>query len=189
MAANKVKQAAFKLFAIKGYEATTMRDIGKEAGIKAASIYAHFASKEVLFLDLVSEMLQKINWELTDQKIISDIELKETLFNVFQSYYNYFSNHEFDLRFWQRIRYFPPVGLENKYDINKLGSSRMLLELYVELFSRTKEETNLIYPIEMYVMSYFSFVSGYIDSLLIVPFRLNTTQLKQAFDIFWYGLK
>lgn len=188
MSAKNVKQAALKLFALQGYEATSMRDIGNEAGIKASSIYAHFESKEELFLTIVSEVLQRVNWELDDHNLANPVDLKKTLYDIFIAYYQFFSSHELELRFWQRIRYFPPVGLEKKYDMNKIGSSRPLLELYIELFARSLGKKTLPYPVEMYVMSYFSFVSGYIDSLLIVPFKLNLSQLNQAFEIYWAGL-
>lgn len=47
-------QTAVKLFAREGYENVTMREIAKEVGIKAASIYNHFASKE----DLLDSIFQ-----------------------------------------------------------------------------------------------------------------------------------
>jgi AcrR family transcriptional regulator len=188
MSAINVKHAALKLFALKGYEATTMRDIGKEAGIKASSIYAHFESKEALFLTTVSEVVQRVNWELNDHDLDNGMDLREMLYNIFISYYDFFSNHKLELRFWQRIRFFPPVGLENKYDLNKIGSQRPLLELYIELFTRSLGGITPTHPVEMYVMSYFSFISGYTDSLLIVPFNLNLSQLNHAFDIYWTGL-
>lgn len=39
----------------KGYEATTIRDIAKEVGIKAASIYHHFPSKDDIVQRVVIE--------------------------------------------------------------------------------------------------------------------------------------
>ncbi|KUP20882.1 TetR/AcrR family transcriptional regulator [Paenibacillus sp. DMB5] len=188
MSANKIKQSALKLFALKGYEATTMRDVGSEAGIKAASIYSHFESKEVLFLTIVSEVKQQIIWELNEKRIQEASDLKHTLFNIFNAYYQFFSQHEVELRFWQRIRFFPPAGVEQKYDLNIINSSRSLLELYIKLFLSFSNQHQFTHPVEMYVMSYFSFVSGYIDSLLIVPFKLSQEQLHQAFDIYWKGL-
>lgn len=40
--------AAAKLFAAHGFEATSMRDIAREVGMLAGSMYYHFASKEEL---------------------------------------------------------------------------------------------------------------------------------------------
>src|SRR5713226_6220135 len=46
-------EASYRLFVAHGYHATTMRDIAKEAGITAGSIYNHFADKE----QIVKEVL------------------------------------------------------------------------------------------------------------------------------------
>src|SRR5919197_204578 len=42
----KVLEAATRLFARKGFEACTMRDLAGAADIKAPALYNHFASKE-----------------------------------------------------------------------------------------------------------------------------------------------
>ena len=43
-----VLDAGAKLFATKGYKATTMRDIASEAGMLPGSLYYHFESKQDL---------------------------------------------------------------------------------------------------------------------------------------------
>lgn len=51
--------AAVRLFAQKGYAATTVRDILRAAGVTAPVLYYHFGSKEGLFLALAEEGLRK----------------------------------------------------------------------------------------------------------------------------------
>lgn len=51
-AAGRVLEAALKLFAEGGYAATSVRDIAAAAGVKPATIYAHFASKEHILAEL-----------------------------------------------------------------------------------------------------------------------------------------
>jgi TetR/AcrR family transcriptional regulator, biofilm operon repressor len=45
---ERILQAAIDLFAKQGYDAVSMRDLAAAVGIKAASLYKHFASKEEL---------------------------------------------------------------------------------------------------------------------------------------------
>ena len=45
----EILSIAQNLFATKGYNGTTMNDIAKEIGIKKASLYSHFESKESIF--------------------------------------------------------------------------------------------------------------------------------------------
>lgn len=50
-----VLSAAAERFVSQGYAATTVRQIATDSGIKAASIYHHFASKEELFVAVLDE--------------------------------------------------------------------------------------------------------------------------------------
>ncbi len=46
---KQILESAYLLFVEKGYRGSSMRDIAKHAGIKAASIYNHFENKEQIF--------------------------------------------------------------------------------------------------------------------------------------------
>lgn len=49
-----ILEAAGELFATRGYTDTSLRDIADDAGIKAGSIYYHFASKEELYVEVMA---------------------------------------------------------------------------------------------------------------------------------------
>src|ERR687894_3276590 len=49
---GRILEAALELFAEKGYEATTMRDVAREAGASLGLAYRYFASKEEFALAL-----------------------------------------------------------------------------------------------------------------------------------------
>lgn len=51
-ASERLLGAALKLFAEHGYAGASMRDIAAVAGVKAATIYAHYPSKEHLLAEL-----------------------------------------------------------------------------------------------------------------------------------------
>ena len=50
---ESVIQAAGKLFALRGYHGTSMKDLGNELGLFKSSIYSHVSSKEDLLLEVV----------------------------------------------------------------------------------------------------------------------------------------
>lgn len=54
---SQILQAALDLFAMHGYEKTTMRAIAKKVGIQSASIYYFFDSKEGLLKEIFSEFI------------------------------------------------------------------------------------------------------------------------------------
>lgn len=55
---DAIIEAAAELFAAKGFRATTVRDIAEEAGILSGSLYAHIATKEDLYLEIVRRAAQ-----------------------------------------------------------------------------------------------------------------------------------
>lgn len=58
--ADEIREAALQQFAKVGYEATTMRTIAGSVGIKAASLYNHFSSKEEILWDLTHTALVEL---------------------------------------------------------------------------------------------------------------------------------
>lgn len=52
--AERIREAAMRLFARHGYAAVSMREIASEVGVGAAAIYNHFATKQDLLADLMS---------------------------------------------------------------------------------------------------------------------------------------
>lgn len=43
---HKILEEALRLFSVKGYEATSMAQISDAVGVRRASLYSHFHSKE-----------------------------------------------------------------------------------------------------------------------------------------------
>jgi TetR/AcrR family transcriptional regulator, cholesterol catabolism regulator len=65
----KIRKAAAKLFAEKGFENTTTRDIAGAAGINNAALYYYFDSKEQLLYQILEEVMR------TGLERITEIEL------------------------------------------------------------------------------------------------------------------
>jgi len=53
-----IMNTAQQLFAVKGYNGTSMNDIVQESGVSKGAIYNHFESKERLFLSLMEVQTQ-----------------------------------------------------------------------------------------------------------------------------------
>lgn len=51
--ADRVRDAALKLFAAKGFAAVSMREIAGALGLQAAALYNHFPNKQALLADLM----------------------------------------------------------------------------------------------------------------------------------------
>ncbi len=72
----EILKAAALLFRNKGYSATTMRDLAKEVGVEAASLYNHIKSKQeilsILLLNIADEFTNGITE--VEQEDISPLE-------------------------------------------------------------------------------------------------------------------
>src|SRR5918998_3689902 len=55
---ERILGAALRLFAEKGYEATTMRDVAREAEASVGLAYRYFASKDEFALALFEELAE-----------------------------------------------------------------------------------------------------------------------------------
>ncbi|SHK16448.1 transcriptional regulator, TetR family [Pseudonocardia thermophila] len=55
-----IRSAALDLFVQRGYEATTMADIGAAVGIRGPSLYKHVASKQELLAGIIDETMREL---------------------------------------------------------------------------------------------------------------------------------
>lgn len=67
---EEIMEAALNLFSENGYEATSISQIADAVGIKKASLYFHFESKQ----DILDSIIQMIGVEYTDRSHISVID-------------------------------------------------------------------------------------------------------------------
>ena len=68
---EKILKQALKLFATKGYKATTVRDIAGAVGIKQSALYNHFTNKD--------EILETLICDLTSSAIVTLFDNKESI--------------------------------------------------------------------------------------------------------------
>ena len=52
-----ILDAAERLFSVRGFAATTIKQIGAEAGVNAALLYYYFADKETLYREVLGRLL------------------------------------------------------------------------------------------------------------------------------------
>lgn len=73
---RKIFETSMKLFAEKGYDATSIEDITATVGVAKGTLYYHFSSKEEIFNFLVEEgiKLLKNSIEIKTQKLTTAID-------------------------------------------------------------------------------------------------------------------
>jgi AcrR family transcriptional regulator len=69
---ERIIQAAFSLFAERGFYGVSISDVAESAGLVKSSIYHHFESKEALYLAVLNETFDKISAEMKDNAVGKD---------------------------------------------------------------------------------------------------------------------
>lgn len=69
-----IKSEALRLFAARGFEAVSMRDIAGAVGIQAGGIYNHFPNKQQLLYTLLAEHMERLSaaWESEAARLPDD---------------------------------------------------------------------------------------------------------------------
>lgn len=102
---NKIINATYGLFAEKGMR-FSLNEVAKIVGIKKASIYAHFSSKEELLYQLFNNEIDEYLFAVE----CKSKSLKELYFGILNSY----GSSREKLLFWKRLLLFPPNTMESE---------------------------------------------------------------------------
>lgn len=106
---QKILEEALKLFAQRGYDGVSMREIAAAVGIKGASIYNHFKGKEDIFNGIFDEMMRRydsmaamlsVSAESTEEAAEHFIKLDEQqMIYLAKELFTFFTKDEFVVRF------------------------------------------------------------------------------------------
>lgn len=80
---TKILEAALRLFSTRGYNAASVDDICREAGISKGAFYHHFKSKQALFLALLDGWLKTFDTAINASK---DRTVPETFMLMTEAY-------------------------------------------------------------------------------------------------------
>jgi AcrR family transcriptional regulator len=69
-----ILDAALSAFSQKGYHATSLDDVAREAGVSKALIYEHFASKQELYADLIARNARELTQRVTAALVGVELE-------------------------------------------------------------------------------------------------------------------
>ncbi|WP_282939754.1 TetR/AcrR family transcriptional regulator [Paenibacillus sp. RC67] len=137
MTITKIKAAALRLFAQKGYEATPLSEIAKEVGIKTPSLYAHFKSKEDLYFAIFEDVIQEhLDHVAALETHIAGMNVHDKLYTLLQDSCQTYLLSEPSITFLKRAMLFPPESLEQelqrRFPQSETALSKVLTEIFEE---------------------------------------------------------
>lgn len=124
-AKQRIIDAAFEPFFMHGYEGASLSDIAQAVGIRKASIYTHFASKEAIFLELLQDALES-ECAFVKSVFSTGSELSgpgDAYCHAFEARYQ----SSITLRFLIRMAYASPVHLTD--------ASAAIFNVYIEVLT------------------------------------------------------
>lgn len=93
---ESIYENAVNLFCTHGYVNVGMRDLAKEVGIKAASIYNHYKSKEEILLDIADKFVESLQVKLYPLYKQTHLSPKDFLHNLAYNTNLVFEEYEFN---------------------------------------------------------------------------------------------
>lgn len=129
MSEIEVKQqillAATRLFAHKGYGATSVREVVEAAGVTKPTLYYWFQNKEALFLEIVHGHIDALN-ELVRGTIASEGTVRERLLRFVRAYMDGVNQNHDAVRLLMTIT-LPTQGEHPQVDLMSMHLEKMQL--------------------------------------------------------------
>jgi AcrR family transcriptional regulator len=129
-------QAATRLFAEKGYEGMTMKEIAREVGIKAPSLYAFFESKEDIFTHIYLDIITR-HLDLASSVTRSEgLTVREQFEQMLKSIMEFQLQEPLQMKIYLRLLLFPPevFKVDLKAELLKLEQAEQ--EIFQRLFEK-----------------------------------------------------
>jgi AcrR family transcriptional regulator len=186
---GKIKTLARSLFAVKGYDATTMNDIAEGVGIKKPAIYTYFDGKDALFLAVFRELLEAY---MRDMEAIlaaaAGKPVRDRLYVMFEHYIRCFSREPETSMLWNRIFMFPPLHLKDQIFAEIVETERPFSEaLQAALAEGLREGTIRGGNLDELELSFRSLREGLLLAYLINP-GLDEAKIRGVWNAYWRGI-
>jgi len=169
--AQRIQEVALRLFAEKGYDATTLSEIASIIGIKKPSIYAHFPGKMELFLEIVKSVAHDYQMCWTDAlEQAGGLPADKQLEIIFFTISNHYLNNRDKLSFLVRLWLFPPSECSGDSLLALDKFNKTLLDKTAAIFK--KGITDKLFgdhsPEDM-AQAYFCMLDGYLARVIRYP--------------------
>ncbi|MBM7540116.1 TetR/AcrR family transcriptional regulator [Amphibacillus cookii] len=191
-AAGRVQLEAMKLFAIHGFDGTSMEAIAKQVGIRKASLYSHFKGKEALFLSIVHDLVEDNKQSLQQlSKQVADQSIERQLHAYFRylSEYPLEENKQFEFQFFRHMLFFPPAALYEELRL-KLAEYESLLKVSLASVLKSGIEDEVIHvgPVEDLVTAFLCTADGVMMQIHYVPDKAFKQISETMWRMFWRGI-
>jgi len=187
---DRIFYSSFKLFLENGYEATNIRDICKEVGIKASTLYFYYKSKQDLFFYIYDGIcLDYIKYIQDIEGLKQDISVKEKLYILLKQKIEYYVLDISKRKFILRYHLFPPEEISNvireKYKFYNSEENKIILDS----ISNSQHKNEFINQnIDDYLMQYKKLENHLVYEMIISNIKINDEVVRKLWDMLWINV-
>ena len=179
-------QVTYTLFAKNG-DGLSLSAIAQTAGIKKASIYAHFSSKDDLLFQMIDQQIQHYS-ETTKSQLESlrSASLEMVLCEFYRLHIRYFSEPT-RLLFWKRCLLLSDGALKRKVEETHQYVHDRNMNTLITRFNDSAATYNFSeQAVHVFANAYLVLILGTLHSLFV--FEQDHSNYEASFSVFWNGL-
>ena len=189
MTANRIIEIALDHFAENGYEGASLAHIAEQVGIKTPSIYAHFKSKDDLFLRVIEQTIHdelKLLREFCERN--RDNTVQHQLFELIAQYKDRYDNDN-SVKFLLRMMFFPPVSLQALVMEHINAYLDKMEQMLVTVFERGMERAEVAQlDVGTVTASFMCLLDGVLVEMLLGGLVRFKKRLDASWKIYWLSL-
>lgn len=141
-----ILETGAKIFAVRGYHETTVKDIVEEAGISVGVFYFYFTNKEDIFETLYGEMTDMYLDVMTEAaETISENPAESVARAITLALLSFQNNSEL-----ARIMLIESVGLNRRFELKRQANNARFLNIIEEIL-KTLHEKKIIVVSDLHV--------------------------------------
>lgn len=190
MSRQKILEAAFQLFSEGNYNSVSLENIAEKVGIKKPSIYAHFQSKEQLFLQILDREIDRIAVYIEENMMYKPLHTSEAaLYNYLIASLEFIDKNIMSARFYNRIFNSPPSNLIDEISIKFDYIHNITTVIKVDILKNSILNKHIKrLPLEKLLYSFNSLIIGNI-AMVMREERLEVEKINFTWKLYWNSIK
>lgn len=187
---DEIIEAAYDLFCQKGYH-LSVSELAGAVGIKTASLYSHYASKDQIIELMIREEINHYFGCLQKKMLHNDaLKCTDAMRNLYFFVVDYFSDYN-RLRFWRSIPLIPNDHLKTVCSRLIAEKDAVYTQKLIQCFEKGIRHAEIrpdVSQSELYL--YLCMIQGVMDGMLLFPKGSGENVFsKEVFEAYWNGIK
>jgi AcrR family transcriptional regulator len=190
MSLEKIRLEAINQFAEKGFDGTSIKDITKVVGITPPAVYAHFKSKEHMFISILSECLENLISDV--DVIINDPSgnVSTKLSEIYCFYVGELTSFKPEIVLLVRSSMFPSESLRSK-------TTSMVLDAHRQVGTRIRalieeginQKLIKALPVERIYKQFYRLITAHVYQVFSFKVTINEEEKRIEWEEFWNSIK